>query len=157
MQMSQLDVGKHAPDFDLKDLNGKSRRLSDALKNGPVALAFYKSGCPTCQFTFPYIQKIFSHPGKRAGLTLWGISEDDENETRDFVKQHSLTFDVLIDEHPYEVSADYGLQFVPAIFLIEPDGKIAMSDYGFTKAGLNQIAGFEFFSANDGLPASRPG
>jgi peroxiredoxin len=100
---------------------------------------------------------MLSQGAKRPGLTLWGISEDDEDETRSFIQKHGLTFDVLIDEHPYEVSADFGLQFVPAIFLIEPDGKIAVSEYGFTKAGLNQIAGVEFFTANDGLPASRPG
>jgi peroxiredoxin len=157
MQMSQLSIGKQAPDFNLKDVNGGTHRLSDALKSGPVALVFYKSECPTCQYTFPHLQRMLSQGAKRPGLTLWGISEDDEDETRSFIQKHGLTFDVLIDEHPYEVSADFGLQFVPAIFLIEPDGKIAVSEYGFTKAGLNQIAGVEFFTANDGLPASRPG
>jgi hypothetical protein len=43
------------------------------------------------------------------------------------------------------------------MFLIQQDRKIAVSNYGFSKAGLNQIAGFEFFKPNDGLPASRPG
>ena len=42
-------------------------------------------------------------------------------------------------------------------FLIEPDGRIAVSEFGFTKAGLNAIAGFEYFAPNDGLPAARPG
>jgi hypothetical protein len=43
------------------------------------------------------------------------------------------------------------------MFLIKPDGTIAVSEFGFSKAGLNQIAGFEFFTANDGVPAARPG
>jgi hypothetical protein len=46
---------------------------------------------------------------------------------------------------------------VPAIFIIDPGGIVSLSDFGFTKAGLNQIAGFEFLSPADGLPASRPG
>jgi peroxiredoxin len=154
--MSQLSIGTIAPDFALSDINGRQHRLSDALKRGPVALIFYKSACPTCQFTFPYIQKIFSKVGVN-GWTLWGISEDDLDETRDFAKQHGITFDLLIDEYPYDVSADYGLQFVPAIFLVQPDGRITVSEYGFTKAGLNQIAGIPFFAGNDGLPATRPG
>jgi hypothetical protein len=49
------------------------------------------------------------------------------------------------------------MEFVPGIFLIQPDGEITVSDFGFTKAGLNQIAGFDFFKPNDGLPATRPG
>jgi hypothetical protein len=32
-----------------------------------------------------------------------------------------------------------------------------VSEFGFTKAGLNRIAGSEFFKPNDGLPATRPG
>jgi peroxiredoxin len=155
--MGQLSIGSPAPDFELNDLAGQSHRLSDALKRGPVVLAFYKSSCPTCQFTFPFIQKIYSKVVKSAPWTLWGISQDDEVETRGFAKQHGITFDLLLDDHPYAVSADYGLQFVPGIFLIQPDGKISVSEYGFTKASLNQIAGFEFFTLNDGLPATRPG
>jgi peroxiredoxin len=154
--MSQLLVGDQAPDFELIDVNGQPHRLQEALKRGPVALVFYKASCPTCQFTFPFIQKIFSKTGS-AAPTLWAISQDDKSETREFAAKHGLSFDMLIDEHPYPVSASYQLQFVPGIFLIERDGRIAVSDYGFTKAGLNQIAGVEFFTANDGLPARRPG
>ena len=154
--MSQLLVGDLAPDFELIDVNGQPHRLQDALKRGPVALVFYKASCPTCQFTFPFIQKIFSKTGP-AGPTLWAISQDENSETGEFAAKFGLSFDVLIDEHPYPVSAAYQLEFVPGIFLIEQDGRIAVSDYGFTKSGLNQIAGFEFFTANDGLPARRPG
>jgi peroxiredoxin len=155
--MSQLATGERAPDFELKDVSGVSYKLSDALKQGPVALIFYKAECPTCQFTLPYVQKIFAKAGTAGGLTIWAISEDEPAETRKFFQQNHLKFKVLIDEYPYAVSAAYDLEFVPAIFLIAPDGIITGSDFGFTKAGLNRIAGFEFFSPNDGLPASRPG
>src|SRR5947207_13205369 len=127
--MSQLSIGTQAPDFELNDANGRSYRLADALARGPVALIFYKSECPTCQFTFPFVQKIFAQVGKTAGWTLWGISEDDLAETQQFALDHGITFDLLIDEHPFDVSTAYGLQFVPAIFLIQPDGKITVSDY----------------------------
>jgi peroxiredoxin len=155
--MSQISSGSRAPDFELKTPDGQSRRLSEALQRGPVALAFYKSACPVCQFTFPYIQKIYEKAGASKGWTLWGVSQDDPDETRRFAAQHGITFELLVDEYPYAVSADYGLEFVPGLFLIQPDGTIALSEYGFTKAGLNQIAGFEFFSPTDGLPAVRPG
>jgi peroxiredoxin len=155
--MSQLSIGTAAPDFELTDLKGRRHRLSEALSRGPVALVFYKSSCPTCQFTFPYIQKIFAKAGNTTGRTLWAVSQDDADETRSFAEEHRITFDILIDDHPYPVSSAYGLEFVPGIFLIEPDGKIAASEYGFSKAALNKIAGFEFFTRNDGLPATRPG
>ena len=155
--MSQISIGEQAPDFELMDLNGQRHRLSDALGRGPVALVFYKGECPTCQFTFPHIQRIFSRVGETADWTLWAISEDDPDEARYFKEEFGLGFDVLIDEYPYPVSAAYGLQFVPSIFLIQPDGKVAVSAHGFTKEALNKIAGFEFLTSNDGLPATRPG
>lgn len=155
--MSHLAVGSKAPDFELKDVDGRPHRLSDALARGPVALIIYKGECPTCQFTFPHIQRIFEKTAQKTGYTFWAISEDDATETRQFIKQNGLTFDVLIEDHPYPVSAAFGMQFVPGIFLIQPDSIISVSDFGFTKAGLNQLAGSEFFTSNDGLPATRPG
>src|ERR1700756_2404003 len=78
--MSQLAIGARAPDFELKTVDGQPRRLSEALQNGPVVLVFYKESCGTCQFTFPFVQQIYSKLGSRAPWTLWGISEDDFDE-----------------------------------------------------------------------------
>src|SRR6476660_1136719 len=95
-QMSQISIGNQAPDFELKDFKGKTHRLSEALASGPVALIFYKGECPTCQFTFPQVQRIFLQVAQTAGWTLWGISEDDSDETRRFANQYGITFDLLI-------------------------------------------------------------
>jgi len=155
--MSQLAIGAYAPEFELKTADGQPRRLSEALRQGSVVLIFYKASCGTCQFTFRFIQQIYSKVGSGASWTVWGISEDDLDETRAFARQNGITFDLLIDEHPYPVSAAYGLHNVPAIFIIQSDGSVSLSDFGFSKDTLNQIAGFAFFTSDDGLPATRPG
>jgi len=155
--MSQFRIGDYAPDFELNTADGRPRRLSEALSRGSVVLVFYKASCPTCEFTFPYLQKIYSKIGKEAARTLWGISEDDPDETRAFARQHGITFDLLIDEYPYPVSAAYGLENVPAVFVVQSNGKISLSDFGFSKSALNEVAGFAFFTPDDGLPAVRPG
>jgi len=64
---------------------------------------------------------------------------------------------MLIDPYPYDTSNAYGIVSVPTIFIVEQNGKISYSDNGFSKASLNQIAGFEMFTPNDGLPVARPG
>src|SRR2546421_1919466 len=155
--MSQLTIGVEAPDFELQTVEGQPRRLSEALKKGPVVLVFYKSSCSTCQFTFPFIQKIYAKVGATAPWTLWAISQDDVQETRDFAKEYGLTFELLIDDYPYAVSSAYGLHNVPAIFIVQSDGRISLSEFGFTKASLNEVAGFPFFTPDDGVPATRPG
>jgi len=155
--MRQPARGIQAPDFELRDMNGLPHRLSTALTRGPVILIFFKVECPTCQFTFPYIQRIFASAGQDWRAQLWAISQDDSEDTRRFARQYRIGFEMLIDEYPYDVSNAYGILSVPTMFIIEQDGKISMSDNGFTKSSLNQIAGYEMFSSNDGLPASRPG
>ena len=155
--MSQLPIGARAPDFELQTPDGRVRRLSDALRERPAALVFYKGSCPTSQFTMPFIQQIHAKLGDSAPWTLWAISEDEADETIEFARQHGLTFDLLIDEHPYPVSAAYGLRNVPAIFMIETDGSVSVSDFGFSKRTLNRLAGFPLFTPNDGLPETRPG
>ncbi len=155
--MSQLAIAAYAPDLQLRTADDQPRRLSEALQQGPVVLVFYKASCGTCQFTFPFIQQIYSKLGRAVPWTLWGISQDDIDETRAFARQFGITFDLLIDEYPYPVSAAYGLHNVPAIFMVQRDGTVSLSDYGFSKATLNQVAGFAFFTPDDGLPAQRPG
>jgi peroxiredoxin len=155
--MRQLARGIQAPDFELTDMNGAPHCLRTALKHGPVVLVFFKISCPTSQFTFPYIQKIFENAGKDWPAKLWAVSQDDLDDTRQFVRHYGITFDMLIDEYPYDVSNAYRIVSVPTTFVIEPDGKISLSDNGFSKDSLNQIAGYEMFTPDDGLPASRPG
>ena len=41
--MTGLEVGKQAPLFTLKNQDGKDVELRDLLKQGPVALVFYRS------------------------------------------------------------------------------------------------------------------
>ena len=145
------------PDFELRDMNGVPHRLSTALSRGPVILVFFKVSCPTCQFTLPHVQRIFASAGKDWQAQLWAISQDDPEDTRRFAREYGISFEMLIDEYPYDVSNAYKIVSVPTMFIIEPDGKISMSDHGFSKSSLNQIAGYEMFTPNDGLPASRPG
>jgi peroxiredoxin len=156
--MTQLFSGVAAPDFELKSVSGKPIRLFDTLARGRVALVFYKASCPTCQFALPYIQRIHEDNRNVKGhITIWGISQDEADETRDFVTGNGLEFEVLIDEHPYPVSSAYGVEYVPGIFIVEQDGRISLSDFGFSKASLNTIAGYTFMKPDDGLPATRPG
>ncbi len=151
--MKQLEVGSSAPDFGLRNLEGRLFQLSEVLKEGPVVLVFYRASCPTSQFTLPFFQRI--HTEARVRLIV--ISQDDAMETREFREHFGFTFDVVVDEHPHDVSAAYNLEYVPTIFVVGSDGKIQLTDYGFSKATLNTIAGHDIFSADDGIPSLRPG
>jgi peroxiredoxin len=137
--MATLTTGTTAPPISLKDSQGHSVSLAEALKKGPVVAAFFKVSCPTCQFTFPFLERLYEMYGG-ANLTFLGISQDGAGDTREFIEEFGIKFPVLIDERGYPASNQYGLTNVPTLFLIAPDGKIKISAVGFSKADLEDVA-----------------
>ena len=70
-----------------------------------------------------------------------GVSQDSPRDSQRFAKQFGLTFPVLIDREPYPVSRKYGVEFVPTLVLITPDGQVEASGDGFSKSDLVTIQG----------------
>lgn len=141
--MTALAAGTKAPDFALKSLDGKQFSLSDALTHGPVILAFFKVSCPTCQYAFPFFERLHQAYGQN-GVTLVGISQNDAKETAAFARQFGVTFPILLDDtHSYPVSNAYGLTNVPTLFWIvqnlDGDGEIELSSVGWVKADFEQV------------------
>ncbi|HEX5424431.1 MAG TPA: TlpA disulfide reductase family protein [Candidatus Acidoferrales bacterium] len=137
--MAALTPGTTAPGILLKDSEGKTVSLAEALKKGPVLAAFFKVTCPTCQFTLPFLQRMYQMYGG-GSVTFLGISQNDERDTREFMREFGTEFQVLIDDRGYPTSKQYGLTNVPSLFWIAPDGNIRATSIGFVKADLQRIA-----------------
>jgi peroxiredoxin len=166
--MTNIVEGAAAPEFTLKSLDGKEFALAKLREKGPVVVAFFKVSCPVCQFTFPFLERLYQRYGGE-GVTIVGISQDDAKATKDFAKEFGLTFPMLLDEKSkgYAASNAYGLTNVPTTFFIEADGKVKISSMGFDKSGLEsmaktlaerkKMAPAAFFLASEPVPAHRPG
>ena len=137
--MAALAVGTRAPGFELKTMDGKRFSLSDELAQGPVVLAFFKVSCPTCQYAFPFLERLHQAYGQK-GVALVGVSQNDARDTAAFVKEFGVTFPVLLDDtRSYPASNAYGLTNVPTLFWVAPDGEIEISSVGWVKADFDQI------------------
>ncbi len=156
-----------APGFSLKSLDGKEYSLNDLLQRGPVVAAFFKISCPVCQFTLPFLERLYKRYGGN-GVTFLGISQDDARDTRDFAKEFGVTFPMLIDdEDGYIVSNTYALTSVPTIFLIDTGGTVKVSSMGFDKKDLETIAAelaqrrkialAPLFRPDEVVPINKPG
>lgn len=166
--MTHVNVGQTAPDFSLQGLDGKTYSLEELRKKGPVVAAFFKISCPVCQFTFPFLQRLYERYGSD-DVTFLGISQDDAKATASFAKEYRIAFPMVLDEKEkgYSVSNAYGLTNVPTVFLIDPEGSVSVSSMGFVKQDLEQIAAdlaerrkmvpAALFRANESVPANRPG
>ena len=137
--MTALATGKTAPGFELKTLDGKAFSLSDELTRGPVVLAFFKVSCPTCQYAFPFLARLYK-AYRNKGVTLVGISQNDAKDTAAFAREFGVTFPILLDDtHKYPVSNAYGLTNVPTLFWVAQGGEIEVSSVGWVKADFEQI------------------
>src|SRR5215467_3267260 len=137
--MTALANGAKAPEFELKTSDGKSFSLMEELASGPVVLAFFKVSCPTCQYAFPFLERLYK-AYKDNGVKLVGVSQNDAKETAAFTKEFGVTFPVLLDDtRKYPVSNAYGLTNVPTVFWIGQDGEIEVSSVGWVKADFEQI------------------
>lgn len=166
--MTNIVAGNTAPGFSLKGLDEKEYSLGKLLERGPVVAAFFKISCPVCQFTFPFLERLYKRYGGD-GATFLGVSQDDARDTKDFAKEFGTTFPMALDEKAsgYVASNAYGLTSVPTIFLIQPDSTVKVSCMGFDKTGLesigaelaerNKISPAALFLPSESVPAHKPG
>src|SRR5262249_29758500 len=135
-----VKTGIEASTFTLPDLAGNRRTVDELLKQGPVVLAFFKISCPTCQYTFPFLERLHKQLGGAAAKIV-GVSQDARKQTEGFSREYGVSFPVLLDseEENYPVSNAFGITHVPTLFLIEPDRRIALTSVGFVKADLEEL------------------
>jgi peroxiredoxin len=141
--MAALPSGTKAPEINLPAVfngkNGGKFSLQAALEQGPVLTAFFKVSCPTCQYAFPYLDRIHRAQGDKR-ITVVGISQNDERDTAAFLKEYGVTFPTLLDDpNGYAVSNAYGLTNVPTLFLIGQDGQIEITSVGWVKQEVEDI------------------
>jgi peroxiredoxin len=138
--MAALTAGSKAPDFELKAMDGNRFVLREELARGPVVLAFFKVSCPTCQYAFPFLERLERAYGHK-GVRIIGVSQNDSKQTAAFTKEFALTFPVLLDDtDKYPVSNAYGLTNVPTLFWIAQDGEIEVSSVGWVKADFEAVS-----------------
>lgn len=105
-----LGVGDSAPDFMLKDHEGKEVGLHALLQNGPVILTWYRGGwCPYCNIALQAWIEVNPDIIKR-GATLLALTPELPDATAATVKKHGLPFVVLTDLN-HVAAEKFGLVF----------------------------------------------
>ena len=114
-----LKAGESAPDFRLPCLDGTERSLAD-FRGHRVLLVFSDPHCDPCQALAPYLKKFCSeHPD----ISVLMISRGDPKANRAKVKEHGLTFPVLLQQR-WEISRLYANFATPVAYLIDETGLI---------------------------------
>jgi peroxiredoxin len=123
-------VGQDAPDFTLRDQDGKKITLSE-LRGQTVVLVFYPlDWSPVCTDQLNLYQDALADFGKQ-GATLFGVSVDSAFSHKAFQQHLGIDFPLLADFEPKgAVARSYDMYYedrghnARGFVVIDPDGKV---------------------------------
>jgi len=93
-----LNVGKTMPAFALPNAQGKTVRLDDLLKQGPVIVSFYRgSWCPYCNAQLNSYQEHIAE-FRQLGANLVAITPEKPDLTSVTSERKKLDFEILTDQ-----------------------------------------------------------
>jgi peroxiredoxin len=126
-QASNTERSKHrslAADFELKDANGATVKLSD-YRGKVVLLNFWATWCGPCGIEVPWFVE-FEQKYKSRGFAVLGVSMDEDGwpAIKPYVADHKINYRVLLGSDM--VAQLYGgLDSLPTTYMIDREGKIA--------------------------------
>jgi peroxiredoxin len=126
-EMGKSIAGAAAPDFSLRDLTGRNFTLS-AQRGKPVLLIFITTWCPTCRSEMSHYKSIHEKYSQQ-GLEVVNIDiQEPKGKVSQFAEKYKVPYKMLLDEKG-DVAEAYSIVGVPAMVLVDKDGKIVSSQY----------------------------
>jgi cytochrome c biogenesis protein CcmG/thiol:disulfide interchange protein DsbE len=145
---------KPAPDFALRDGDGRTVRLSD-YRGKVVLLNFWATWCGPCKIEIPWFNE-FQQQHRERGLVVLGISMDEEgwDVIKPYVAALKVNYRILLGD---EMVADLygGVSSLPTSFLIDRQGKIASIHVGLVSKSVYERE-IEELLAQDKQTGGRP-
>ena len=117
-------TSKSAPDFAVEILSGSTatRVHLAELRGHVVVLDFWATWCAPCVVTMPALDKLQTAHAA-AGLRVIGVSTEDADDIRAFVKEHKLGYTIARDGDA-TVSQAYDVAALPMVVLIDKTGTV---------------------------------
>jgi len=120
---------KVAPDFTLKDANGKTVTLSE-YKGKVVLLNFWATWCGPCKIEIPWFME-FEQQYKDRGFAVLGVSMDQDgwDAVKPYVEEKKINYRVALGND--SVGDLYGgIESLPTTFILDRDGRVAATHLG---------------------------
>ena len=131
----KLRIGEYAPEFELKDSEGRLMRLSEVIEDGPIWITFWASWCGPCRAEAADTEAAV-RKGVGQGWRHLAINVGEEPDAvRKFLKHY--TFGSLLDPG-HRVSSLYGVRMLPTHFFLTSEGVIDEIRLGILNFGQMQ-------------------
>jgi peroxiredoxin len=123
-------VGNPAPAFTLTSVNTSGSVSMSSLEGQVVIVDFWGTFCEPCKKSFPKLQELYAKY-KGNGLTVVGISEDDEKDgIAAFGGSYGAKFPLVWDETK-SVAGKWNPGSMPATFIVDRKGVVRFFHHGY--------------------------
>ena len=127
-----------APDIDLELLDHSEVRTLAALHGTVVYVDFWGSWCLPCRESLPFLNRV-RNSLSREDFEVLAINLDKFAEDANrFLDRYPVDYPVLADPN-HTVPPVYGVEVLPASFLIDRQGRICTAHIGFKPAQKDEI------------------
>ena len=124
-----VQPGTMAPDFKMKTPDGKTFKLS-SLKGKTVVLDFWASWCPDCRKDAPEVVRMYQEYHAK-GIEFVGVSMDTDVEAwKRAIEKYGIEYPQVSELKKFketDIAKAYGISWIPAMVVIDPDGKVQLS------------------------------
>ena len=123
-QKPAAQVGRVAPDFSLKSMEGNTQNLKSVInKNKVTILNFWATWCPPCRAEIPeFIEFARKYQAEKVALVAVNLQEDSKKVT-EFANNAGMNFPILLDSNG-KVAQTYQIYAIPTTIFIDGSGVI---------------------------------
>jgi peroxiredoxin len=126
-----------APDFTLKDLQGKTFRMS-AQRGKPVLIFFGTTWCPGCRAEIPKYKKVYEENLPKGLEVIYINIMEPARKVARFAQANALPYRTLLDEDG-SVGAAYNTVGVPMMVLVDKDGSVVKVGFSSSQMPLDKV------------------
>ncbi len=130
-EVKSLQARDLAPDFALKDADGRTVHLSE-YKGKVVVLDFWATWCGPCKVEVPWFAE-FERKNKDRGFAVLGVDMDEDGweAVKPFLKELNVNYRIVMGDD--KTAEQYGgIEALPTTYLIDRNGRIASEHVGLT-------------------------
>lgn len=130
------------PSVKLKDIDGKTVKTDTLSNNGkPFIIDFFATWCKPCNRELKAISEVYEQWQKETGVKVIAISIDQAqniNKVKPLVDSYGWEYQVLLDPNS-DFKRAMGVQMIPAVFVIDGNGKVAAFHNGYTEGAEQEL------------------